>query len=195
MDTLLRLILLSLLLSLPASAQDLEPWTSEAASDDSLPQASPGRWTPAGRIGAELGGGLLGVVGGGLAGFGVGLLAGLPLCGSDGWYELCLAGSGILGAAAGGFVGLPIGIHWVGQAAGSSGSGWAAAGGAALGVAALGLAASTGHEELIVPAVLAIPLLAVFGYELSDREPEEGSVTPVVALGPGGGTLALHGSF
>jgi hypothetical protein len=191
MHTLRRLLLLSLLLSLPASAQELEPW----ASDDSLQEPLPERWSPAARIGAELGGGLLGMVGGGVAGFGVGLLAGLPLCDGESWYELCLGATGVLGSTVGGFVGLPLGIRWAGQAAGSTGSAWAAAGGATLGVGAVALAASTGREELVFPAVLSIPLLAVFGYELSDREPEEGSVTPSVALGPGGGTLALHGRF
>lgn len=204
----LRLGVLALLVSLPVAAQSLDPWSEPPTSSEpsppgtrtqvpepalglSLPQPPLERWTPAARVGAELGGGVLGSLVGGLVGGGAGFLVTMASCSDRG---LCKEEPLVHGTVLGAGIGTSLGIALGGGAAGGNGSGWAAAGGVALGIAALGIVARTGQEQLVLPLALVTPVLGVLGYELTDRAPGP-QIAPGVTFTPEGGSLGLQGRF
>ncbi|MBF5044817.1 hypothetical protein FGE12_20630 [Aggregicoccus sp. 17bor-14] len=195
----LPLALCLLVASLPAAAQDLDPWTVEAAPQGALtlPAPSPERWTPAARYAVQFGAGSLGFVVGGLAGGAAGLGGALVLCDRNHGLEPCANGLIFTSAVLGGLAGTALGVTWTGGALKGHGSIWAAAGGALLGSAATGIAFASGKTDLVVLFALSAPVLAVTGYALTDRGPESVQVTPSVSLDPrsGAGRFGLQGSF
>lgn len=204
------LTLLVLLVALPAAAQGLKPGGAQAAplppaAVPALPVTStrgaPVREGLLLRAPAELAGGLAGGAMGAAGGAGAGLLLALPLCGltglgrGDHGKELCFTVSAIAGATAGGLVGMPLGVGWTGYGMGARGSAWGAAGGMLLSAAGAGAVYLAGGGEDAAAALLATaPLMAVVGYELTDRAPEA-RVSPTLALTPGGGSLGVQGRF
>jgi hypothetical protein len=159
-----------------------------------LAEDVPERLDTGARLGAALGGGLLGTLGGGLVGGGTFWLLGGATCdnGGFGGRDFCMALMGAFGGALGGLIGLPLGVRWGGSRAGGNGSAWGAAGGVLVAVGSAGLLAHA-NSDLAGPVLLTAPLLAVLGYEMTDRDP--GSITPTLAMAPGQGSLGLQGSF
>lgn len=190
--------------SLAAGAPHGAPGTGETPSPaagvtphtGTLAQAQAARWNTRARLGAELGGGMLGTVGGGLiGGASLGLL-GFASCTGGGLLgkDFCILGLATAGAVLGGGIGMPLGIAWGGAKAGGNGSAWGAAGGVLVSATATGLVLFSERPELAGPVALTAPLLGIIGYELTDTEPGK-AVTPTFTLRPGGGSLGLQGSF
>jgi hypothetical protein len=199
--------LASLLVSLPAAAQSLDPWATPEAPESPAPRAfvppeperrvgpPRERWSTGERLGSELRGGMLGMITGGVTGGTALGLLGLASCGWSGMISGwdCVGILAGVGASVGVLAGLPFGIQRGGERAGGTGSAVAAAAGVTL--STVGALLVIKRPALAVPALLSAPLLGILGYELSDSEPDGTRVTPSLSVSPGGTSLGLQGHF
>jgi hypothetical protein len=195
-----RTMVVSLLLLLagPVSAQ---PAYAPEAAGTEAPSAKPERKSQGARIGYELGFGALTSLGLGLAGTLAGGAFGALTCGQNSGAitsGLCPFQAAAVGAVAGLGLGIPIGVWWGGNRAGGNGAFMGAFLGFGLSVGLGGFAISQEQPAIGAMALLAMPLLTVAGYELTDTGPPDAvptTVAPAVGLGAGGATFGLQGSF
>ncbi|HZI13148.1 MAG TPA: hypothetical protein VE153_22390 [Myxococcus sp.] len=138
----------------------------------------------------------------GLAAGLVGGAAGFAACSVDRRASTgdCALGAALVGGALGAGVGLPLGVWWGGRLTEGRGSFWGAFGGFSAGLALGGGALLLEQFDLGRGLLLASPLLAVVGYELShaNTQPQASpavGISPTLGLGPGGGSLGLQGRF
>jgi hypothetical protein len=181
---------------------------SVAARAQSAPPGATQPIAPLLRVGAETGGGILGgaLIGGATAWV---LYATLDSQGTD---DASRRSAAQVGAAVGVSVGAPIGVSLTGKLLGQRGSfiiSWlSSVAGLGVGYGIYGLVRS-GSDSSAAKATYALTLLlpvagAVIGYELSSPgEPAPGGATgstppslfPTVAIGPGGTSIGLVGTF
>jgi hypothetical protein len=93
-------------------------------------------------------------------------------------------------------VGAPLGVLLAGWLFDGDGAWWATVLGDVAGLAAAAVSALFGGKEA-APLLFALPLAgSVLGYEFSSSGSRStAAVTPVLSLGPGGGSLGLVGAF
>ena len=176
-----------------------------AAQAQSAPPEATQPISPALRVGAETGAGILG---GALIG-GAAALTLYSTLGSSQGDDQSRKTAAQVGAAVGVSVGAPIGVSLAGKLLGRDGSfiiSWlTSVAGLGVGYGIYGLVRS-GSDSSAAKATYALTLLlpvagAVIGYELSSSpaqpQPAAGTVQlmPVLALGSGRGTIGLAGTF
>lgn len=217
-----RTALLLLMLALPASGQPaqhpvLEPdrtpllpplvVTGAPTPLDSEPQApTSSRPSTVVRVGAELGGSLVGSVALGVTGaLGAGVWS-LAMCNSHensrlgllGLSTDCFASSAIVGGVAGVAVGMPLGVWWGGKRAGGNGGRLGAFGGLGVSLASAGAARLLGAKDVSNVLLATAPVLSIVGYELTDSAPlapAAPGVTPALSVSSGGASFGLQGRF